>query len=53
MDAQHAVAADDLPFLYRLLVDPVVGTTLRYQGTTPSFDEFARHAWDGVSDSGS
>ena len=42
------VALDDLPFLYGLLVDPSVGTTMRYQGATPSFEEFARHAWDGV-----
>jgi RimJ/RimL family protein N-acetyltransferase len=39
---------DDLRFLYELLTDPVIGASLRYQGATPSFDEFARHAWDGV-----
>jgi RimJ/RimL family protein N-acetyltransferase len=39
---------EDLPFLYRLVIDPEVGVTLRYQGATPSFDDFARHAWDGV-----
>jgi RimJ/RimL family protein N-acetyltransferase len=38
----------DLDFLYALLIDPVVGTSLRYQGATPGFEEFARHAWDGV-----
>src|SRR4029077_13383894 len=42
------VAPDVLPFVYGLLVDPSVGTTMRYQGATPSFEEFARHAWDGV-----
>jgi len=46
--ASRPLVAADLPFLYTLLVDPVVGVALRYQGATPSFDEFARHAWDGV-----
>jgi RimJ/RimL family protein N-acetyltransferase len=46
--ASHALREADLAFLYELLLDPVVGAMLRYQGATPSFDDFARHAWDGV-----
>jgi RimJ/RimL family protein N-acetyltransferase len=46
--ASRPLLPEDLPFLYRLVIDPAVGTTLRYQGATPGFEDFARHAWDGV-----
>ena len=38
----------DLAFVHRIVVDASTGVGLRYQGATPSFDEFARHAWDAV-----
>jgi RimJ/RimL family protein N-acetyltransferase len=38
----------DLAFVYGIVVDASTGVGLRYQGATPSFDEFARHAWDAV-----
>jgi RimJ/RimL family protein N-acetyltransferase len=46
--ASRPLEPDDLPFLYRLVIDPTIGTALRYQGATPGYDDFARHAWDGV-----
>jgi RimJ/RimL family protein N-acetyltransferase len=46
--ASRPLVAADLPFLHGLVLDPAVGSTLRYQGATPSFEDFARHAWDGV-----
>jgi RimJ/RimL family protein N-acetyltransferase len=46
--ASRPLVASDLPFLHALVLDPAVGSTLRYQGATPSFDDFARRAWDGV-----
>jgi RimJ/RimL family protein N-acetyltransferase len=39
---------DDLEFVYSLILDPDLGGSVRYQGAVPSFDDFARHAWDGV-----
>jgi len=39
---------DDLPALYRLVVGGSSGDRLRYQGATPSFGEFAEHAYDAV-----
>jgi RimJ/RimL family protein N-acetyltransferase len=42
------VGADDLSFLYDLLLDPEVALDLHFQGATPSRDDFVAHASDHV-----
>lgn len=38
----------DLPWLYELMLLPATSARLRFQGGTPSYDDFCRHAWDTV-----
>jgi len=42
------VMPEDLGFLYKLLLEPSVGTRYRFYGATPSFEEFAHRAWESV-----
>lgn len=39
---------DLYPAVYAWSVDPRVGWRWKYRGTTPSFEAFVQHLWDGV-----
>jgi RimJ/RimL family protein N-acetyltransferase len=46
--ALRSVREADLPFLFALLTDPVVGTRWRFRGAQPRPEAFERLLWDGV-----
>jgi RimJ/RimL family protein N-acetyltransferase len=42
------ITPEDLPWMYKTLLDPHAGPALRFGGGTPSYDEFVHSAWAHV-----
>lgn len=44
----RAAEASDMPFLRSLFLHPAIAPRFRWRGQTPSIEEFARRAGEGV-----